>query len=322
MMEFAKSSWDHLFMDPNGVLACPTISAQAVLSLNQSSGTVPLFPAPAKDWEHWRDGEPSASRTPEKQAPSFRTPATSSAEAVPHDKFRSLELLLMEETKRTSGGVSNVYFSEPPAAFSSAMAFFHLDTRELVSFNDSFTRMVEFPVGILQKSGFRFDDFSSEMWAAQNKELAPELLASMKRLQDIMNSMRMRAAEFAQIDFSFVTGAGRYKTAALTLVAMGNEVMWLAQELSERRHSAPAASAAPARPTLNLSPVVPSGQIRGRSASFDTSAAPAPRTTPAEKKLVKIATRVKKPWDENLVKFSLKADRTKRRKVTAGAGAS
>jgi hypothetical protein len=227
----------------------------------------------------------------------------------------------MEETNRTSSGASNLYFSEPPVAFSSAMAFFNLETRELVAFNDSFTRMVEFPIGILQKSGFRFDDFSSEMWAAQNKELAPELLASTKRLQDIMNSMRMRTAEFAQIDFSFVTGAGRFKTAALTLVAMGHEVMWLAQELSERRHSAPATTPAPA---LALSPIPPV-EARGRSVSFDASAVPEPArataATPAEKKLVKIATRVKKPWDENLVKFSLKADRTKRRKVTAGAGA-
>jgi len=226
----------------------------------------------------------------------------------------------MEDTNRASSGTSNVYFSEPPVAFSSAMAFFHLETRELVAFNDSFTRMLEFPIGILQKSGFRFDDFSSEMWAAQNKELAPQLLASMKRLQDVMNSMRMRTAEFAQIDFSFVTGSGRFKTAALTLVAMGNEVMWLAQELSERRHSAPAASAMPA-PALALTPIPTAEPIRARSASFDTSSIP-PRNTPAEKKLVKIATRVKKPWDENLVKFSLKADRTKRRKVDTGAGAS
>jgi len=321
MMEFAKSSWDHLFAEQNAMLQCS--------SFQPSLGPAPSthFPAAPGAAEYWKDEEPYERQVAPSLSvdqPPIRPP--------PDESFKNLERFLLHEQppERPSISPTHMYFSSPHSACVSPMAFWRLTTRELVAFNDAFTHLVEYPHGILQKAGFRWEDFRAEMWF-DNPELVMQLDSSLKHLQHTHELILSGQCEFAQLDFAFISGTGRVKMIALTIVTMGEEVMWLCQEVPElRRHSiqeVPRMSSSlrsmenTVPDHLHMPPPFPCrnepgapGVPRLRSASFDATLSSNTRGKGAERKLVKVQTRVKKPWDCNLVKFSLKTDRKKRQK--------
>jgi len=312
-MEFAKSSWDHLFADQASSIFPPAQYQQA-----PPSNFVPSSAA-----EFWKDEEPYERQV----APSLSVdPAVNRPQL--EDSFKNLEDFLLNNhtTERSSFPATQMYFSTPHTTCVSPMAFWRLSTRELVAFNDAFTQLVEYPHGVLQKAGFRWDDFKAEMWF-DNPELVNQLDASMRRLQQINDLMSSGQCEFAQIDFSFISGTGRVKCLALTIVSMSEEVMWLCQEIPEMRRHSMQEMPRVLRTSLSAPPQIPSSNSpssdfeassvpRIRSASFDATVSTNSRGTVAERKLVKVQTRVKKPWDCNLVKFSLKTDRKKRQRTS------
>jgi len=322
-MEFAKSSWDHLFAEQNAMLQCSLSSHFQASSLGPAPSS--HYPA-APGVEYWKDEEPYERQV----APSLSTDQPA-IRAPPEESFKNLERFLLHEQapERPNSSTNHMHFSSPHSACVSPMAFWRLTTRELVAFNDAFTHLVEYPHGILQKAGFRWDDFKAEMWF-DNPELVFQLDSSMKQLQHTHEIITSGQCEFAQLDFAFISGTGRVKMIALTIVTMGEEVMWLCQEVPEfRRHSiqdvprmAPLRSASPENGiphpippfVMRKEPPQIPGVPRLRSASFDATLSSNTRGKVAERKLVKVQTRVKKPWDCNLVKFSLKTDRKKRQK--------
>jgi len=310
-MEFAKASWDHLFAD-QAPLYPPAQFQQA-----PSTNFVTSCPA-----EFWKDEEPYERRA---GPPLSLDPTTNHPQR--EDSFKNLEdfLLNNQASDRSNPPTTQMYSTTPHSTCVSPMAFWRLTTRELVAFNDAFTHLVEYPHGVLQKAGFRWDDFKAEMWF-DNPELVTQLESSNRRLQQIHELMISGQCEFAQVDFAFISGTGRVKCIALTIVSMSEEVMWLCQEIPEmRRHSVQeiprvlrtSLCAPPHMATSSPTSDVDGASVpRIRSASFDATVSTHTRGAIAERKLVKVQTRVKKPWDCNLVKFSLKTDRKKRQRTS------
>ncbi len=148
------------------------------------------------------------------------------------------------------------------------------------------------------------------------------------------------------MNFSFISAAGRLKHIALTLAAtpVRDEILWLASELGgaekqpnqhlthqahqhpqqqqqqrqqqQQQHHAPRAPGgqtpdikragkAAAEPVS--APATPTAMRAAHAAAAQPQSAPG--TDPMERKLVKVPIRKKKPWDQNLVKFSLKKAR-------------
>lgn len=133
---------------------------------------------------------------------------------------------------------------------------------------------------------------------------------ALKAIQEFTNLVVAGTARYSQISFSFLSGRGRLKHMHVTMVAFHEDVLWICSEIGgDSSFRAPA----PRRPQQAAH--APAHQTPSAlSASGDSM--PLLPPGPNDRKLVKVATRKKKPWDQNLVKFSLKKmrKRTKRSK--------
>jgi hypothetical protein len=190
------------------------------------------------------------------------------------------------------------------------MAFWCLATHELVAFNDAFATLTDFPLGVLQISGFRWDD----LWVDSRQAAGEDLRDSITRMRATMDSMKQGRCDYARLEFLFITGSGICKLASLAVVSLGAEVMWCARLIPEqRRYSAiehpntcspcQCCLCAP-QSSATSTPGDPVHHRNTRSQSFDATNSVGIQTKPVVDKK-RVSDRVKKPWDMQLGKFAI-----------------
>jgi len=203
------------------------------------------------------------------------------------------------------------------------MAFWKTGSNDLLCFNESFLTLIEVDPVQLQ-GGFRWTDLRVVDRESREVRLNDDAPNALKVIYEFGQQALAGTSRFAQVNFSFFCGSNKLKHIALTLVAMPvkDVVLWLIQELGVEKSTAP-------RPPIGASPDI----RRAGKPPAETASAPntpgtgraavptAPATDPMERKLVKVPIRKKKPWDQNLVKFSLKKAR-KRSKRSASSRAA
>lgn len=144
---------------------------------------------------------------------------------------------------------------------------------------------------------------------------------ALKAIQEFYNLVLAGTSRYSQISFSFIAGR-RLKHIYVTIVAFAEEVLWICSEIVADNSSATFAKPARRLPAQQQQhqqqqqlqqqqqpqpqPQHQQQQHTPLSSSQDAVMSLTSSGGPNERKLVKVATRKKKPWDQNLVKFSLK----------------
>ena len=212
--------------------------------------------------------------------------------------------------------MNNFYHCKADQRGEQAMAFWRLSSAELVQYNESFGTLLDVPAATLQvrmntcvecelrqlahprlsQDGYLWCNIQVVDQDMRIVTLQDEGNNALKAVQEFTGLVMAGTARYSQISFSFLSGRGRLKHMHVTMVAFHEDVLWICSEIGgDSSFRAPA----PRRPQ-QAAQQLPSAL----SASGDSM--PLLPPGPNDRKLVKVATRKKKPWDQNLVKFSLK----------------
>jgi hypothetical protein len=183
------------------------------------------------------------------------------------------------------------------------MAFWKLATLELVSFNEQFAQLIEQSTSTLQ-SGFLWSSIGVVDQDAKPVHLHDEGNNALKAIYEFTQMILAGNARYSQISFSFLSGNGKLRHMHVTMVAFNDDALWLCTEIGGESSSSSNSN---------------NGR-RKRGNARDQEDQPQRQlveSNPNERKLVKVATRKKKPWDVNLVKFSLKKMRKRSKRAKA-----
>lgn len=226
------------------------------------------------------------------------------------------------------------------------MAFWKLDSKELLCFNEAFAMLIEADPVLLQQGLFRWTDLRVVNRDLNEVRLTDEAPNALKVIAEFSQHVLAGTSRFAQLNFSFISAAGRLKHIALTLSAthVCNEILWLAVDLDvENKHAQLLTAHHPNQSHhkqqylqqqqqqqqrhCNDAPRVAGSQTHDMKRNGKLAAKakehpmPAPAISPAtdrmERKLVKVLVRKKNPWDQNVVKFSLKKARKRSKQSSA-----
>jgi len=190
--------------------------------------------------------------------------------------------------------MNNFYHCKTDHRGEQAMAFWRLNSAELVQYNESFGALLDVPADRLQ-DGYLWCNIQVVDQDMRVVSLQDEGNNALKAIQEFSSLVMAGTARYSQISFSFFSGRGRLKHMHVTMVAFHEEVLWICSEIGGDNFVKPAPMIR--RNVSSANPLVASQD--GESRTLTSSAS-------NERKLVKVATRKKKPWDQNLVKFSLK----------------
>jgi len=247
-----------------------------------------------------------------------------------------------EDIKLSSSGVTiptalkphimSPFFLTSKQSVEQPMVFWRLATCELISCNEAFIALLDHPVATIMH-GFLWTNIGVVDQQGALVSLQDSTNNALKAVLEFNQMVVTGNARYSQISFSFISGKGKLRHMHATMVAVGEDVLWLCSELGADPPTANTASVNSASSSSTTTTVRPINRKRSPASparESDSAEANSPLSPSIaqsgngnnDRKLVKVATRKKKPWDQNLVKFSLKKTRKRSKRARSQSDAT